>query len=165
MGEGFQRLYPELRAIAGYHLKRERPDHTLQATALVHEAYLRLACQSDAGCSRARLLSLATEMIRRILLDYARQHNAAKRGGGKERVKFNGIRIPELGDPPIDVIDLDAALRELSRLSPRQARVVELRYFGGLTVVEVAGVLDVSAGTVNGDWRIARAWLRARLCR
>lgn len=159
-------MYRELRAIAGYHLQQERPDHTLQATALVHEAYLRLASQSETGgLSRTRLLSLASEMIRRILVDYARQRKAVKRGREKQRVKFDCIDIPELDDAPVDVIDLDAALNELATLNPRQARVIELRYFGGLSIAEAAKTLDVSEGTVKGDWRIARAWLRVRLRR
>ena len=166
IGEGFQRLYGELRAIAGYHLRQERPDHTLQATALVHEAYLRLASQSETGgLSRTRILALASEMIRRILVDYARQRKAVKRGRERPHVQLDCIDIPELDDQPLDVIDFDAALKDLAALNPRQARVVELRYFGGLSVAETAKTLHVSEGTVKGDWRVARAWLRLRVCR
>ena len=154
IGEGFQRLYGELRAIAGYHLRQERPDHTLQATALVHEAYLRLASQSETGgLSRTRILALASEMIRRILVDYARQRKAVSRGRERPHVQLDCIDIPELDDQPLDVIDFDAALKDLAAANPRQARVVELRYFGGLSVAETAKTLHVSEGTVKGDWR------------
>lgn len=159
-------MHRELRAIAGYHLQQERPNHTLQATALVHEAYVRLASQSQTGgLSRTRILALASEMIRRILVDYARQRKAVKRGRDYDRVKFDCIDIPELDESPVDLLDLDSAVKELATLSPRQARVIEFRYFGGLSIEECAKTLGVSEGTVKGDWRMARAWLRVRLCR
>ena len=163
-GGAFGRCYEELRALAGFQLARERANHTLQPTALVHEAYLRLRDQPDSlNLSRTRFLSLASTMIRRILVDHARQRNAAKRGGLRQRLPVEEVDNCELSEVPIDVLDLDAALEELARLSPRQARVVELRFFSGLSVLEVARSLDVSEGSIKNDWRIARAWLRARL--
>ena len=165
-GRAFGRFYKELRALAGSQLARERANHTLQPTALVHEAYLRLRDQPDSlNLSRTRFLSLASTMIRRILVDHARQRNSAKRGGLRQRLPVEEVDNCELSEVPIDVLDLDAALEELARLSPRQARVVELRFFSGLSVPEVARSLDVSEGSIKNDWRIARAWLRARLTR
>lgn len=162
----FGRFYEELRALAGYQLARERANHTLQPTALVHEAYLRLRDQPDSLIlSRSRFLSVASTMIRRILVDHARQRNTAKRGGLRQRLPVEEVDNYELSEGPIDILDLDAALEELARLSPRQARVVELRFFSGLSVPEVARSLDVSEGSIKNDWRIARAWLRARLSR
>ena len=165
-GRAFARFYDELRALAGYHLARERPDHTLQPTALVHEAYVRLFRQSNPlDQERTRFLSVASEMIRRILVDHARQRNARKRGGKRRRFALDEISMPEVGEEPVDTLDLDRVLEELTRLNPRQVRVVELRFFAGLSVVDTAGALGVSEGTVKGDWRIARAWLRVRLRR
>ena len=160
------RLYQELRALAGHHLRRERPDHTLQPTALAHEAYLRLFEQKDTlEQGRTQFLSVASTMIRRILVDHARKRRAAKRGGNIERARLDYVSLAEFGPEPIDVLDLDAALSELAKLNPRQGRIVELRFFSGLSVEETARTLEVSEGTIKNDWRIARAWLRIRLGR
>lgn len=157
------RLYEDLKRLAGHHLARERANHTLQATALVHEVFMRMARQRGQPGDRGRFLSVASEMIRRILVDYARSRGAAKRGGKKERVPLDGVVIESLDSEPVDVLALDGALKELAELSGRQARVVELRFFADLSVEETAEVLGVSAGTVKGDWRVARAWLKSRL--
>jgi len=165
-GIAFHRFYDELRALAGYHLGRERADHTLQPTALVHEAFLRLARQQKTlGEERVKFLSVASDMIRRILVDHARQRNAAKRSGRRNRVEFAELSIPEWSNASVPILDLDAALDDLRTLNERQAEVVQLRFFAGLSVAETAEALGVSEGSVKGDWRIARAWLRVRLGR
>lgn len=159
-------VYDELRALAQSFMQRERPDHTLQATALVNEAYLRMVEQPDREWrNRAHFFAVAAQAIRRILVDHAREQGAIKRGGHHHRVSL------EIGTPDrnqgesLDLVELDSALRELGSLDQRQARIVELRYFGGLSIEETARLLDVSIGTVKGDWRIARAWLREHLSR
>jgi len=156
-------VYDELRALAQSYLQCERPDHTLQATALVHEAFLRLVDQKDAKWDgKAHFFAVAAQAIRRILVDYARGHGRIKRGGGRERVALDeSIAWPEARD--LDLVALDEALRELERLDERQARIVELRFFGGMALDEIAAVLGVSARTVDGDWSMARLWLRRRL--
>jgi RNA polymerase sigma factor (TIGR02999 family) len=162
----FRRFYDELRALAGYHLSSERRDHTLQPTALVHEAYFRLVGQtSPESQNRTRFLSVASGMMRRILVDHARQRNANKRGGKRHRASFDEIGVEDFGEETVDVLDLDLALGELAELNPRQARLVELRFFGGFSLEETAEALGVSVGTVKGEWRFARAWLRVRLAR
>jgi len=162
----FDRFYSELRALAGYHLARERTDHTLQPTALAHEAYMRMSRQADVvDVDRVKFLSVASEMIRRILVDHARHRNTTKRGGKRQRFALDEIRVVESGEEPVDTLDLDSALNELATLNPRQARVVELRFFAGLSVAETAAALEISEGSAKGDWRFARAWLRARLNR
>ena len=155
-------VYEELRRLAAARLAAERSDHTLQPTALVHEAYLKLVGQQDANWKgRAHFFAVAAQAIRRILIDHARKHGAAKRGAGK-RVTLSGVDdLPERSD--VDVIALDDALNRLARNSERQARVVELRFFGGLSVEQAAQVLGVSPGTIKGDWRFARAWLAQQL--
>lgn len=166
VGRGFDRFYDELRALAGYHLSFERDDHTLQPTALVHEAYLRIFDHPSPPCqNRTKFLFVASQMIRRILVDHARRHNAVKRSGRWKRFILDEISLPETGEAAFDILDVDDAIQELARLSPRQARVVELRFFGGLAVAETAEALGVSKSSVKGDWRIARAWLRVRLGR
>ena len=162
----FERFYSELRALAGYHLSRERSDHTLQPTALAHEAYMRMSRQANViDVDRVKFLSVASEMIRRILVDHARHRNTTKRGGKRQRFALDEIRVVESGEEPVDTLDLDSALNELARLNPRQARVVELRFFAGLSVAETAASLGISESSAKGDWRFARAWLRARLNR
>ena len=152
-------VYAELRQLAAVHLGRERPGHTLQPTALVHEAYLKLAGGlDDRPRSRAQFLALAAHAVRQVLVDHARARGARKRGGDVARVTLMD-GMAETGGVPVDLLDLDAALGRLADLSPRQARVVELRFFGGLTDDEAADVLDVSARTVRNDWTVARAWL------
>ncbi len=159
-------VYGELRAIAGKQLQRERRNHTLQATALANEAYLRLVDQKDVDWKgRAHFLAVAAEAIRRILVDHARKRGAAKRGGGAAQVTLTlGDALQTTDDQnEVDLLALDEAMRELAALSDRQSRVVELRFFGGLSVGETAYTLGVSERTVKGDWRVAKAWLRRQL--
>jgi RNA polymerase sigma factor (TIGR02999 family) len=155
-------VYEELRALAESYLQRERPDHTLQATALVHEAYMRLVKQEEVEWqSRAHFFAVAAQAIRRILVDHARGHLSAKRGGDRKRVRLDqDLALPE---PDLDLLALDEALEELARLHERQARIVELRFFGGLSLKEVAEYLGLSSRTIDGDWYMARAWLRSKL--
>lgn len=154
-------VYHELRRIAAQHLRREqRPNHTLQTTALVHEAYLRLAGQHRPQWpDRAGFCAAAAQAIRRILLDHARRRASRKRGGAVARQIALDSGVLAAPTPVIDVLILDEALSRLAAMSPRQARVAELRYFGGLTDDETAAVLGVSRRTVQTDWRGARAWL------
>jgi RNA polymerase sigma factor (TIGR02999 family) len=155
-------VYDELRGLAQRYMELERPDHTLQATALVHEAYVRLIDQSRVSWQgRAHFFSVAAEMIRRVLVDHARRHHAAKRGGGARKISLTDS-VGASGGPDIELLSLDAALE---RLNERHRRVVELRFFGGLSVDETAHVLEVSPQMVRSDWRMARAWLRQRLDR
>lgn len=151
------RLYLLLKEIARTHLRRERPGHTLQPTALVHEAWLRLA--PEASAPRAEILAAAATAMRRILVDHARRRLARRRGGGQERVT---LHEESLGAAPaaVDVLELDEAMQRLAQLDARQARIVELRFFAGLTADEVADLLGVSRRTVQGDWSMARAFLR-----
>ena len=156
-------VYHELRKRASGYLRHERPDHTLQATALVHEAFLRLAGQDRvAWQNRGHFYAVAAQMMRRILVDYARERLAAKRPGAALRVDLDeSIQAPEA--PGSDILMLDEALNELSTMDPRQGRIVELRYFGGLSEQEVAEALSVSRATVTREWRRARAWLYHRM--
>jgi RNA polymerase sigma-70 factor (ECF subfamily) len=152
-------LYSELRRLAHYYLERERPNHTLQATALVHEAYLRLAEQQGVQWqSRTQVIAIAAQMMRRILLDYSRGHESAKRGGTVNRIF---IEEASLGSKtqPADVIVLDEALTRLAQVDAQNAHVVELRFFGGLSIEETAEVLEVSPATVKRNWNVAKAWL------
>jgi RNA polymerase sigma factor (TIGR02999 family) len=152
-------VYQELHRLAAHYLSRERPDHTLQPTALVHEAYLRLVNQRDVDWrNRAQFLGLAAGMMRRILVNYARDRAAAKRGGAREQVSLSLVDAPS-GGADVELIALEEALERLAALDPRKARVVELRFFGGLTMEDVAEVLSVSRPTVERDWSFARAWL------
>lgn len=157
-------LYAELRRLAGQHLRRERSGHTLQPTALAHEAWMRLAGSQNLdrpADDRARFLAAASVTIRRVLVDHARSRATAKRGGRWARVE---VELPQASPvDPIDLLALDEALAELTALHPRQAQVVELRFFGGLSGDETAELLGVSPRTVDGDWRVARAWLATRL--
>jgi RNA polymerase sigma factor (TIGR02999 family) len=155
-------VYRELRGLAAAYLRRERQDHTLQPTALVHEAYLKLVDQTQVESpSRAQFFAIAANLMRQILVDHARDRRAAKRGGGnKVALEEAAGVVPE---PRVDFVALDEALDKLAQLDPRQSRIVELRFFGGLTENEIAEVLGVSAITVKRDWRIARAFLHRRL--
>lgn len=156
-------LYKELRRAAAGILRRERPNHTLQPTALVNEAYLRLAAQAGpAFGSRAQFLAAASHLMREILIDYARARNRAKRGGGKAALSIEdaGRLAAEEG---VDLLALDEALHRLERIDAQQRRIVELRYFGGLSIEEAAEALGVSPATVKRDWRTARAWLHREL--
>jgi RNA polymerase sigma factor (TIGR02999 family) len=156
-------VYEELRQLARQYLQRERPDHTLQATGLVHEAYLRLVDQRTATWqNRAHFFGVAAQIMRRILVDYARSHRAEKRGGGWDKLVFDEALAASV-ERSIDLVALDDALKDLLALDPRQSQIVELRFFGGLTNEEVGEVLDVSPRTVKREWRIAKAWLRREI--
>ena len=152
-------VYDELRRLASWHLARERPGHTLQPTALVHEAYLRLIDQQQVDWrNRAQFIGVAAVMMRRILVTHARGRNAAKRGGAVQRVPLSDID-PAGSELNVDVIMLHDALDQLHALDERKSRVVELRFFGGLSTDEIAEVLQISPVTVKRDWTFARAWL------
>jgi RNA polymerase sigma factor (TIGR02999 family) len=144
-------------------LRNERPNHTLQPTALVNEAYLRLAAQHrEAWSDRVQFLAVASHLMREILVDYARARNRVKRGGG-----LAPVRVEDAGElaaaPGVNVMELDEALEALERVDPQQRQIVELRYFGGLSIEETARALSVSPATVKRDWRMARAWLHREL--
>jgi RNA polymerase sigma factor (TIGR02999 family) len=152
-------IYDELRRLAHHYMKGERPDHTLQTTALVNEAYLRLADQTNPNWqSRAHFFAVAARAMRRILVSYARSNRAQKRGGGGARVELDeaAIMSPEQSN---EIVDVHEALERLGTLDSRKARVVELKYFGGLNYDEMAEVLKISPVTVRRDWRFAKAWL------
>ena len=156
-------VYEELRRLARQYLQRERPDHTLQATGLVHEAYLRLVDQSTTTWqNRAHFFGVAAQVMRRVLVDYARAHRAEKRGGRWEKIAFDDALVP-LAEGSVDLIALDDALKDLLTFDPRQSQIVELRFFGGLTNEEIGEVLDVSPTTVKREWRMAKAWLRREI--
>jgi RNA polymerase sigma factor (TIGR02999 family) len=156
-------VYDELRALAARALNRERPGHTLQATALAHEAYLRLVDQRETSWqNRAHFLAIASQAIRRILIDHARGRGRDKRGGRLEHVTLD-VASAGVEAPSIDFLALDEALDRLSALDARQARIVELRFFGGLSVEETAAVLAISPATVAREWAHAKAWLHALL--
>jgi RNA polymerase sigma-70 factor (ECF subfamily) len=156
-------VYDELHKLARASLRRDRLNRSMQPTALVHEAYLRLVAQGEASwASRVQFFGMAAKLMRNILVDYARQHLAAKRGGQQYRVSF--AEAERIGTKPdVDLIALDDALKELSTTNPEHSRVVELRFFGGLTIEETAEVLDLSHATVEREWNFARAWLRREL--
>lgn len=158
----YERVYAELKAIAGAHLVGERRDHTLQTTALVNEAYLRLVPGEESWQNRAHFFGSAARAMRRILVDYARRHQSLKRGGEAERVTFADLAI-QAEEPDLDLVALDEALQALAVDEPRLAEVVDLRYFAGLSVAETAEVLGISLATVKRDWTFARAWLLERL--
>ncbi len=151
-------VYDELRRRAAAYLRRERGGHTLQPTALVHEAYLRMVDQRASWRNRSQFFGVAAEMMRRILVDRARARRAAKRSGQWARVTLDeAIAVTRSAD--VDVLDLDAALTRLAALDPRKSRIAELRFFGGLSLQETGEVLEVSVATVERDWQFARAWL------
>lgn len=155
-------VYRELRSIAQHHLGQERSDHTLQSTALVHEAYLRLTKQAPAEVeNRAHFLAVASQLMRQILVDHARKHRAAKRGGGLKLELQEAMTSQKA--PNVDLIALDHALNELARLDPQQSSIVEMRFFGGLSIEDTAEVIGVSQTTVKREWATARAWLRREL--
>jgi RNA polymerase sigma factor (TIGR02999 family) len=158
-------VYGELRRLAGHYLRSERPDHTLQPTALVHEAYLRLVDQkSVAWQNRAHFFGIAAQMMRRVLVDHARRRKAAKRDGSLCRAgAADGEADIEAVDRDSEILALDQALSRLEALDARQSRIVELRFFGGLTVEETAEAAGVSTATVKREFRTARAWLRQEL--
>ncbi len=152
-------VYDELRSLAAAHLRDERKGHTLQPTALVHEAYLRLVGQTEVNWqSKAHFFAVAATAIRRVLVDHARRTNAAKRGGDCQRTAIEHTDL-STGTENVDLTGLDDALDLLAKTDERKSRVVELRYFAGLSIPEAAEVLGVSHATIERDWRVARAWL------
>jgi RNA polymerase sigma-70 factor, ECF subfamily len=156
-------VYGELKRLARAHLRKERPDHTLQTTALVHEAYLKLIKQdSDRWKSRSHFFCIASRLMRRILIDHARGHLRQKRGGGAVILPLDDALAfsPEYSE---ELLNLDAALERLAKLDARQSRIVELRFFGGLSVNETAECLGVSSETVKRDWGVAKAWLHSEV--
>jgi RNA polymerase sigma factor (TIGR02999 family) len=157
-------VYNELRRLAARYLRAERRDHTLQPTALVHELFVRLFANSAPVTwqNRAHFFAVAAQTLRRILVDYARTHQAQKRGGTQVRLSLTAAE-GWVDERAPDLVALDEALSELTQLQPRAARIVELRFFGGLQENEVAKVLDVAPITVKRDWKVARAWLLSRL--
>jgi RNA polymerase sigma factor (TIGR02999 family) len=155
-------LYSELRAIAHRHMVNERSSHTLQTTALVHEAYLRLSTKFS-WPSRTEFLAGASHIMRQILIDHARARTQLKRGGNDLRITLDEMQIAVEWNDEVDVIAIDTALSKLEQLDPRQGRIVEMRFFSGMSVEEVADVLDVAPKTVHRDWAMARAWLRREL--
>lgn len=164
----FERLLPlvydELRRLAGHYLRGERQGHTLQSAALVHEAYLQLLGQEIDWQNRAHFLGVAAQAMRRVLVDYARSRNYQKRGGQVAHVEIEAAATVALAQAG-ELVALDDALQGLEKLDPRKSRVVELRYFGGLSVEETAEVLGVSVPTVVRDWNTAKAWLRREMSR
>jgi RNA polymerase sigma-70 factor, ECF subfamily len=155
-------VYAELRKLAAHYLKAEREEHTLQPTALVHEAFLRLVEQETAWQNRTHFFAMAANLMRRILVDYARSHTAEKRGGEAEKIALEDAFV-FVKERPSEMIALDEALDKLAKIDPRRSRVVELKFFGGLTTEEIAEVLDVHPNTVLRDWNLARAWLKTQI--
>ncbi len=156
-------VYAELRRLAGQQLRRERPDHSLQPTALTHEAFLRLfGTRQISWQNRAHFFAVASQLMRRILVEHARKRGAAKRGGLATRVALDEANAPA-ESPDVDIIALHEALSELEKIDPRQSRIVELKYFGGLNTEEAAEVLSLSTATVKRDWSVAKLWLRRAL--
>jgi RNA polymerase sigma-70 factor (ECF subfamily) len=151
-------IYKELHRLASSYMRRERPEHTLQATALIHEAYLRLAHEDVDWKNREHFIGVAAHVMRRVLVDYARARNADMRGGGAQRVELvDGLAITT--ERIDEMLILDEALNRLAMQNGRQAKVVELRYFGGLSVEQIAGLLGIAPRSVKRDWSLARLWL------
>ncbi len=163
LDELFPLVYAELRKIAQHKLNSERDDHTLQPTALVHEAYLRLIGQHSVDWqNRAHFFGLAAEMMRRILVNHAIERKTKKRGGGETRIALDeAVSFAE--EREVDLVSIDEALGDLTKFAPRQAKIVELKFFGGLTNEESAEVIGISVETVKRDWRVAKSWLFNRL--
>jgi RNA polymerase sigma-70 factor (ECF subfamily) len=165
--EALEKLLPmveaELRRLAKNYLRRERPGHTLQTTALINEAYIKLLGQRHVYWqNRTHFYAIAAQCMRRTLIDYATSRRREKRGGGAQRVELSDVVLMSLSQSE-ELLALDAALRKLAAEDERKSKVVELRYFGGYNVEEIAGILNVSAATVARDWRLARAWLRREI--
>jgi RNA polymerase sigma factor (TIGR02999 family) len=159
----FEDVYTELRALAARYLHRERKNHTLQPTALVHEAYLKLVGHTRvAWQGRAHFLAVAAQAMRQILVDHARRHRAAKRGGHRHRIALDDNLVVK-SSRDVDLLVMEDALTKLTKLDPRQAQMVELRFFGGLSVAEVAKVMGLSKRSVEREWTMVRAWLRREL--
>ena len=159
-------VYAELHRLARRYMRRERSGHSLQATALVNEAYMRLADYTRMQWQdRAHFFAVSAQVMRRILVDHARRHNV-KRGGGVQHVSLDEVVVVAPGENgETDLVALDRALTGLTRIDPRKAQIVEMRFFGGLTVEEIGEVLKVSTGTIKRDWRAAKAWLYQELTR
>jgi len=156
-------VYDELRRQAARYLRRESPGHTLQTTALIHEAYLRLVDQKNVRWqNRAHFFGIAANMMRRILVDHARTKKRAKRGGSNIRVSFRDVAAPKQNQE-VDVVAIDRALEKLNKIDEQQSKIVELRFFSGLTVEETATVLGISPATVKRDWSMAKAWLHREI--
>jgi len=158
-------VYQELRRLAHFQLQRERQDHTLQTAALVHEAYLRLiGLNPPRWESRTHFFAIAAQLMRQILVDYARRHVAVKRGGGACKVSLEEATLVSK-QKDVDVLSLDDALKALAKIDPRQSRVVELRFFAGLSLEEISEALEIAPATVQRDWTAARAWLHREISR
>jgi RNA polymerase sigma factor (TIGR02999 family) len=163
LDELYPLVYDELHRLARRYMSRERGGHTLQTTALINEAYVRLVDQKNVQwANRAHFFAISAQIMRRILIDHARRHAYAKRGGGARQVTLDEAAsiTPSIGS---DLLRLDEALKSLAEMDPRRSQVVELRYFGGLNNEEIAGVLNISENTVTRDWNMARAWLHQQL--
>ena len=157
-------VYDELRHLASSYLRRERASHTLQPTALVNEAYLKLVDQRNAKWqNRAHFFGISAQLMRRILVDHARQHQAAKRGGSKQQRLSITSAERIVKQPEVDLLALNEALDELTIMDPQQAQIVELKFFGGLSIEETAEVMGLGHATIERDWKMARAWLRRKL--
>jgi len=157
-------VYDELRRLAGSYLRRERSDHTLQPTALVHEAYMKLIDQRQVRWqNRAHFFGIAAQVMRRILMDHARKHKADKRGGSADKLPIDEEILVVSTDSSDQLLALDDALHTLAAMDPNKAKIVELRYFGGLSIEETAEVMGVSVPTINRQWRMAKAWLYGQL--
>ncbi len=155
-------VYQELRRLAQYYMRRERTDHTLQATALVHEVYLQLSGPGERGWpDRAHFFAAAAQAMRNLLVDYARARGRIKRGGGRDLSLDDAVTLAVAPSP--DLLLLDEALKNLAQIDPRQGRIVELRYFVGLNIAETADILGISERTVKREWQMAKAWLYAEL--
>ena len=158
----YSAVYDELHRLAARYMRRERPDHTLQATALIHEAYVDMIDQGKDFQNRAHFYGVAAHVMRRILVDHARAHRTAKRGGRDQKISLDDT-VLLTAEQSTEVLALNEALERLEKLDARQSKVVELRFFGGLTEEEAAEVLGVSSRTVKRDWRLAKAWLYGEL--
>ncbi|HZQ71004.1 MAG TPA: sigma-70 family RNA polymerase sigma factor [Terriglobales bacterium] len=158
-------VYKELQRLAHFHLRKERPDHTLQSAALVHEAYCRLVGQSPLELeNRTHFFAVAAQLMRQILVDYSRRHRAAKRGAGTCKISLDDAAVlPQRKDA--DVLAVDDALKALAKIDPRQSRVVELRFFAGLSLEEISEAMGIAPATVQRDWTAARAWLHREISR
>jgi RNA polymerase sigma factor (TIGR02999 family) len=155
-------VYSEMRKLAAHYLKNEREGHTLQPTALVHEAFLKLVGQETEWQNRDHFFAMAANLMRRILVDYARRYKANKRGGEAEKVSLEDAFV-FVKERPSEMLALDEALEELAKIDPRRAKVVELKFFGGMNHEEIAKVLSVHVNTVLRDWNLARAWLKKQM--
>jgi len=166
MNELLPLIYDELHKRAAAYLRRERPNHTLQATALVHEAYLKLIDQrDDSWQNREHFFAIAAQAMRRILIDHAKNRHRRKRGGSNEDLPLEEALLAAADETNVDLIALDEAMAKLAKLDPQQERIVELRYFGGLSLDEAASALGISRATAARDWQVAKAWLHRELTR